>query len=202
MTSSSEIRPRRLPWTSQFSRFLHRFPPLEIRPRRPPGRTNLSGGPTTPARVRTNFVPSGLHCRLVGQLFTPNSAEPLAALPEPLFSGPTIFGLIFPSFLLVALMMFYSILAGLQMLLGKKVMSWQVLLPQGSLATRWQLGGSGGMIFTNSGSRQRAAPPASSSNQRHQRIIAVEEPGREVGYLDTVELRLSSFWHQWKKNER
>jgi hypothetical protein len=35
----------------------------------PLGRTNLSGGPMTPARVRTNFVPSGLHRRLVGQLF-------------------------------------------------------------------------------------------------------------------------------------
>jgi hypothetical protein len=35
----------------------------------PLGRTNLLGGLMTPARVRTNFVPSGLHCRLVGQLF-------------------------------------------------------------------------------------------------------------------------------------
>ncbi len=51
-------------------------------------------------------------------------------LPEPLFSGPTVFGLIFPSFVLAVLMIFYSILAGSRMLLGKKVMSWQVLLPR------------------------------------------------------------------------
>ncbi len=69
MTSSSEIRPRRLPWTSQFSRFLCRFPLWRSGRDVPLGRTNLLGGPTTPARVRTNFVPSGLHCQLVGQLF-------------------------------------------------------------------------------------------------------------------------------------